>query len=101
VGPVNGSSTILEGSGVEDLEDDTEVVATRRDVADRVYSRVVTVSDGPGRMPFWTMGFGFLFFPGAGMVARGGENDAFARAVCTYLYLFTRCACVYSIQHDA
>lgn len=46
---------------MEDLEDETEVVATRRDVADRLYSRVVTVSDGPEGMPFWTRGFIFFF----------------------------------------
>ena len=43
-----------------DLEDDTDVVDTRRDPAARLNSRVVTVAEGVEGMCLWIIGFGFL-----------------------------------------
>ena len=94
-----GSSAVLGGSGVEDLEDETEVVAMRRDVADQVYSRIVTVSDGPEGRPFWTMGFDFFFFPDAGMIVLGKERvPSHVRYVPTYTYLHV--GRMHSILHN-
>ena len=50
------------GRGVEDLEEDTEVIDTRRDVDDRLNSRVVMVAKGSEGMFFWMIGFGRRFF---------------------------------------
>ena len=71
---------------MEDLEEETEVVAIRRDVADRAYSRLVTVSDGPAGMPLWTMGFDF-FFPDVDMAVLGkGAMSSCVRYAPTYTH---------------
>jgi len=53
---------------VEDLEDEVEVIDTRRDPADRLNSRAVMVADGSEGMCFWMIGFVRAFFLAATMV---------------------------------
>jgi len=86
---------------VADLEDETEVVAIRRDVADRAYSRLVTVSDGPAGMPLWTMGFDFFFFfPDVDMAVLGkGTTSSHVRYAPTYTY--SHIGHMHSIRNDA
>lgn len=61
-------------NGVEDLEEDaTEVVNVRRDPADRVNSRVLTVTDSFAGTFRWviTLGFFPIFFLDVDMVVAG------------------------------
>jgi len=62
---------------VEDLEDEMEVVDTRRDdaPADRLKSRSFTVVDGSEATPRWMIPFGLAFlFLAEAMVVSGKER---------------------------
>lgn len=61
-------------SGVEDLEDDTDMVDTRRDPGNRLNTRVFTVIDGSAGIFLRMIGFCFLLFDVLMVVLKKRKN---------------------------